>query len=130
MKALRWDWFKEDGCLHVPKEAMKMKRPLVIPVTQRMRAVLGVKQAGLVFPWMPAASSVWRDFKKYCRAAKIDPACSPNDLRRTWTHRMLAAGNSSPMVMRAGGWVNESVMLKHYFSEAQVGELRGAFERI
>lgn len=90
---------------------------------QLLEYALSHAEGDLFTPW----ASVRRDLAAACRRAKIAP-CTPNDLRRTFTHWLRGAGAPSDLVALAMGHA-DSRMVERVYGRLVGAELASALGR-
>jgi integrase len=140
LRKLRYEWFSrlsDVWQVKVPGKAMKMGRPLEVPVSGKIVQVLGLNKRspdadqGLVFPWMPARpQDLSHAFKRETKRAKVNPRLKFHDLRRSFATRLLDKGVPMPTVMRLGGWTSMDVMLRRYLARLEAEKGREALEKL
>jgi integrase len=128
LSALRWEWLDlEDGMLHVPAEAQKGHKSLVVPLDPRAVAILRDRRAaveGTLFPVQ--GDRLYRLLMRAYARAGIAGA-STHTLRATFYSRLLEKGVAPEVAARLMGHSGISVGLKCYRA-IRPDELRKAFD--
>jgi integrase len=116
----------------VPAKLMKTREALRIPLSHKAVYALGAPQASSkrLFPEMPDARKLYRQFKEVGKRAGINPASTPHDLRRTWVQRMQEGGASLQETMALGAWKSPGTLLNHYFSPVRDSVARELLEKV
>jgi integrase len=110
------DWIAGD--LILQPERTKSNRLHIVPLTPRMKEIIGQKKSGYVFPARSKLghttdSGVRIALGKYCKQLKIDHL-SPNDFRDNFISHMARIGVIEEYRDRLTNHANSSVDGKHY----------------
>lgn len=134
LRRLRWEWFRQEPegwFLTIPAKAMKMKRELAVPVTDKVMEAIGPAQKeGLVFSAMPERVNLAHRFKMLVYRTSCNPRLKFHDLRATFATRLLDRGVPLTTVMRLGGWKKPDVVLDRYMRKLEAKTAREALNRL
>lgn len=131
LRQLTWRMVSEEWVLEIPSRLIKQKRALRLPLPERARQALGARGGeGLLFPELPKAAALYKQFKKWAAVAGVNPTASIHDLRRTWVERLTEAGVPIQKIMIMGGWKSMGILLNHYCGTVRDQHALEALERV
>jgi len=109
------------GTLQLPGRVLKNKRPLTLPVTGRLRALLDrrwqarVAASPFVFHWnaRPVGHGRFDRLWAEATAAAGLAGLVLHDLRRSGARTLIRAGVPEDVVMKLGGWKTRSMLTRY-----------------
>lgn len=116
IRMVSWNWITKTGVLTIPAGAVKNRMPIRQALPEELILMLGPRGTGeqLVFPDIPRwPQTVWKEFRKACRRAKVKMG-SPHDLRRSFAYGLMELNTPLPVICHLGGWSKPETLTKYY----------------